>query len=539
MGEQGKGSPKRQRMDYRGGPVPPPWKHMDRELLAIVVAHSDPATRIVCGHVNRAFHEALALYRRTREIVGGACCGRRPWRQDSQCTECFMRRLFAQRKAGLIKWAHGEAQLKLPKAACSDAARWGDRDLIEWIVERSPKRWNATLCCNAAKGGHLGLLQRLREQGCLWDARTFDNAARYGDAHMLDWLLEQGCPMRERTCEMAARGGHKRIVEWLVANGCPWDAYVYAGAARHGHLDLIRWFRVRYSEPLTTWLGCEAAMFGHMQVVRWVHAVDSTLCDMTTCAMAARGGHLDILEWLVEQGCHCDPTVSMAMAAYDGHTHVIAWLCDRYAPAQWIPAMCNNAASRGHIAALEWMRARGCPWNGGVCKLAVKRNQPHVVEWARARGCPWGRNMLAAAAKTGRLGTVRWLHLDMGCPMDPKACAKAAARGHIDVVKWLVERGCPFEIGCVARRVAARGRLDVMLWLCSPGNVLDPNGYDGKRRPWWWDHQLCTHAARSRDPELLAWLRERGCPWQWEECRSTASIWGRDSVVEWLDANRE
>mmetsp|Transcript_8247 Transcript_8247/g.17064 ORF Transcript_8247/g.17064 Transcript_8247/m.17064 type:complete len:85 (+) Transcript_8247:1-255(+) len=52
----------------------------------------------------------------------------------------------------------------------------------------------------AAMGGHLEVLQWLREEGSPWNEYTCYD---------------------EYTCEVAARGGHLELLRWALENGCP------------------------------------------------------------------------------------------------------------------------------------------------------------------------------------------------------------------------------------------------------------------------------------------------------------------------------
>jgi len=56
--------------------------------------------------------------------------------------------------------------------------------------------WDSDTSAYASYGGHLGVLQWARENGCKWDTRT---------------------------CWGAAEGGHLGVLQWARANGCPWD----------------------------------------------------------------------------------------------------------------------------------------------------------------------------------------------------------------------------------------------------------------------------------------------------------------------------
>ena len=43
------------------------------------------------------------------------------------------------------------------------------------------------------------------------------------------------------TCTNAARGGHLDVLQWARANRCRWDHLTCACAARAGHLEVLKW----------------------------------------------------------------------------------------------------------------------------------------------------------------------------------------------------------------------------------------------------------------------------------------------------------
>ena len=49
-------------------------------------------------------------------------------------------------------------------------------------------------CMEAAKQGHLEVLQWARGEGCRWDIYTCLEAAAEGHLEVLQWAREQGCP---------------------------------------------------------------------------------------------------------------------------------------------------------------------------------------------------------------------------------------------------------------------------------------------------------------------------------------------------------
>ncbi len=104
------------------------------------------------------------------------------------------------------------------RAAMYLAAFQGQIPLLQWYhtILRCP--FNTTLCAYAASGGHLEVLQWLRERGCPWD---------------------------ESTCARASIGGHIDILMWSHANACPWDASVCIAASQQGHLEILKWARAQ------------------------------------------------------------------------------------------------------------------------------------------------------------------------------------------------------------------------------------------------------------------------------------------------------
>ena len=58
-----------------------------------------------------------------------------------------------------------------------------------------------------------------------WDEDTCSNAARYGHLHVVQWLRSQNppCPWDEWTCTFAAGNGHLHVLQWLRSQNPPWN----------------------------------------------------------------------------------------------------------------------------------------------------------------------------------------------------------------------------------------------------------------------------------------------------------------------------
>ena len=71
-----------------------------------------------------------------------------------------------------------------------------------------------------------------------------------------------------------------------------------------------------------------------------------------------------------------------------------------------MPRLCEEAAGRGHLEELKWLRAEGCPWDARACGFAARGGHLDVLKWLRAEGCPWDKWACELAAKGGHLGCV-------------------------------------------------------------------------------------------------------------------------------------
>lgn len=64
----------------------------------------------------------------------------------------------------------------------------------------------------------------------------------------------------------------------------------------------------------------------------------------------------------------------------------------------WDVDACGAAALEGHLEALRWLRAHGCPWDGSTCRNAAWAGHVDVLRWAIANECPHDVALLLAVA---------------------------------------------------------------------------------------------------------------------------------------------
>jgi len=133
----------------------------------------------------------------------------------------------------------------------------------------------------------------------------------------------------------------------------------------------------------------------------------------------AREGHLDLMQWARSSEVRpaCWTCMVTADAAERGDIEMIKWMRneadppieqgDMYCPEGWIGTdgvtklyptkgiECTAAAREGHLETLQWMRAQDppFPWTSRTFENAIEGGHLHVLKWAHAqdRPCPTGR----------------------------------------------------------------------------------------------------------------------------------------------------
>ena len=236
---------------------------------------------------------------------------------------------------------------------------------------------------HAVKFGCFGTLKRLLRENDPYCASICAEAAKRGHLEMLQWARANGCPWHEGTCWQAALAGRLEVLQWARANGCPWNEVACAHAALGGHLEVLQWARAN-GAPWDDWTCTRAASGGHLEVLPWARA-NGCRWNALTCLYAAKVGHLEVLQWARANGC------------------------------EWDEQTCSDAAKNGHLEVLQWARANGCPWDEKTCAMAARKGHLQVLQWARANGCPWCEKTCEYAARKWQFQVLKWA-IENGCP---------------------------------------------------------------------------------------------------------------------------
>jgi hypothetical protein len=217
-----------------------------------------------------------------------------------------------------LSWlvAHGCA---FDRETASFAAMSGKLDTLEWIhANRAPNGYlleiddeysaiGVDVCQEAARNGHVHVLEWVLANGGTWDDQAWSSAAFGGQLATLEWLLAKSTSstpplgLDDHMCTSAAQSGSLDVLKWLRQHGCPWGHSVCKHAARNGHIQMLQW--ARRSGCNWDHQTCDAAaQGGFLDVLKWAVANQCPLSSQTT-VFAATNGHTEVLEWLVSAGC--------------------------------------------------------------------------------------------------------------------------------------------------------------------------------------------------------------------------------------------
>ncbi|KXZ49076.1 hypothetical protein GPECTOR_23g160 [Gonium pectorale] len=182
---------------------------------------------------------------------------------------------------------------------------------------------------------------------------------------------------------------------------------------------------------------------------------------------------------------------------------------DWAAKVEWLEA--QGARRREDAAA----RAAGLPDDGE----ALAR-----LTWLRGRGYPVDGDAVLAAARSGNTAALQYLLAEgpIGGADYMEACQAAFSGGHLASLQALHAAGMlkrPRRYNCAAS-AARGGHLHVLVWLLE-AQLLELH------------EDVFNAAVRSGSVEVLAWLRQHGCPWDSHAYLGAVAA-GCETVLEWL-----
>ncbi|KXZ41486.1 hypothetical protein GPECTOR_438g320 [Gonium pectorale] len=296
-----------------------------------------------------------------------------------------------------------------------------------------------------------------------------------------------------------------------------------------------------------------AAGGGHRHVCEWLLALErhKDALHVPVAIVAATGGHADLAEWLLQK---CTPRAEQSAAFLRAVAHGCdllvlqrAWL--RFGPASLDmnakEALLAHAAcspTPDWAAKVEWLDAQGCSLGaagagGAASTYETAASLPDDGEalarltWLRRRGYEINEAAVLAAACNGNTAALRYLLAEMPTSevtrYDTAACGLVAAQaGHLAALQALHAAGSAISVTKCAIAAASGGHLHVLTWLLEGqwGMLVERLMME---------EALIVAAAESGSVELLAWLRQHGCPWDCEVLLAAVKS-GCEAALEWL-----
>jgi hypothetical protein len=210
--------------------------------------------------------------------------------------------------------------------------RWIPQRDVRALVLSRLSRYDVDLVRRAHSGRHV----------CALEPEAFFYHARCGHAAVLAWMLAERARFNDGhlptwiatiIAEEGARGGHLDVVEQVKNDVRHGWAHVCAKAARNGHLHVIRW--VKHERVLLEWgqftpddvidvpIMRRAAKGGHIHILAWFLDERDARFLPSIAAAAAAHGQVETLRYLRAHHGAMDERV-----LYSKHPDVIRWVAE-------------------------------------------------------------------------------------------------------------------------------------------------------------------------------------------------------------------
>ena len=219
----------------------------------------------------------------------------------------------------VVKYLHEERGL--PFASIQQATQL-------WYVRNRIGQGGALLCEEAAKGGHLHIIEYLHNNGCEWSVQTSQAAVSTSCdptriLAILRYLHANQCPFNEFVLEKAIELNNLDIIKFLVeVVGLEWSKDIFNEAARLPTTDVIKYIHqcVSPKVPLSSSLVSSSVILdpGSKQPPSTVVPFTELawIADETTTSSACCYNSVECLRYLHQHGCPIDTSCCDDAAEY-------------------------------------------------------------------------------------------------------------------------------------------------------------------------------------------------------------------------------
>lgn len=191
----------------------------------------------------------------------------------------------------------------------SNAASSGNIQMLERVYETGciSSFGESKLIDVTGSVKNFNILQWLLDKGFPLHKAVCERFAYLRSIDILQWLIQvKGCPYDKVECAaQAAKAGHLHILQWLKVMECPWHEEIELHASWHRNFHVIK-CAIKNGSPWFTHVpAMRIAFSGNLEFLKWARK-HGCPWNATTCAYAASGGHLELLAWARENGCPWD-----------------------------------------------------------------------------------------------------------------------------------------------------------------------------------------------------------------------------------------
>ncbi|KXZ51850.1 hypothetical protein GPECTOR_11g289 [Gonium pectorale] len=379
--------------------------------------------------------------------------------------------------------------------------------------------------------------------GCSFDKghEALHNAARYGHRQLCEWLLrEANYPWTQNAVGSALRGGHVELAGWLLqqrppGSGGPHDAptrrkaltEVMMGAAYGCGVETLKRLHRELLEPAAEDSSAAAAAAGSGDRNG---PADGSEEESGSNTGASGSGGSDSGGGEDGGGHEAALLLLRTLALHEGDGPLSEQQCG---------AILANAAgcwTADWVAKVEWLEAQGYPKTAEAAgKVARWRKPLERLRWLRERGFPLDQVAVTEAAFKGDVPALQYL-LAEGAPSSDDAVSEAIRKNHLSALQAIHAAGRPIDGAKALMAAALRGHVHILAWLVGESGLAEPQQLLGNAK-------LFAQAAQSGSIETMEWLQQRGCSW-WEEGQDggqprsalpdLAAAGGHEPSIEWL-----
>jgi hypothetical protein len=143
--------------------------------------------------------------------------------------------------------------------ACKNAAERGHKEVLLFLISKGITCDSRVLIWLASTGS-LELIKELRDHPMLifawganaeWGSMACAEAARGGHLDMLQWLRQIGTSCDMDTVYNAIENDHVHVAEWAVENGCPYDLDIQYLISKKRDSKTTRWLHEHLHCPVS------------------------------------------------------------------------------------------------------------------------------------------------------------------------------------------------------------------------------------------------------------------------------------------------